>query len=368
MTGIKALVLTACCVICLDAQAQQNDGQAAEVTVDPDGTVHVPAYEVPLSIYMSDEAKRAYIDESLHTPKREPSDDIATERESIDRVLLKPLLDKARAAYAVTIEEKRIGGVQVQVILPAEGVAKQNKDRILINLHGGGLRVGAGALQLIESIPIVGTAKIEVISVGYRLRPEYKFPAACEDIAAVYRELLKRYEPRNIGIYGSSAGGALAAMSVAWFQKEGLPRPGAIGLLSPGSAVSGGDSRYTAAPLNPLFGGNKPAPPATPNPPPIGMEPYFLGADLRDPLISPMLHPKVLARFPPSLLITGTRDFLASSVIHTHRQLVRAGVDAELQVWEGMWHAFYQDVSIPESKEVYEVMAKFFATHLGQSH
>jgi acetyl esterase/lipase len=46
-----------------------------------------------------------------------------------------------------------------------------------------------------------------------------------------FRQLLKHYPPRNIGIYGCSSGGMLTAEAVAWFQKEKLPRPGAIGLF-----------------------------------------------------------------------------------------------------------------------------------------
>jgi len=62
----------------------------------------------------------------------------------------------------------------------------------------------------------------------YRQAPEFAFPAATEDIAAVYRELLKTYRPEDIGIFGCSAGGSLTAQSMAWFLKENLPLPGAI--------------------------------------------------------------------------------------------------------------------------------------------
>lgn len=350
------------------AQGQPSAGQSSKVTVNQDGTVHVPAYEVPLSIYMSDDAKRAYIDASLHTPQIEPANDIVSMRKNTDRVLLMPQLARAKVAYPVLIEEHTIAGRRVDVVTPKEGVPKRNRERILINLHGGGFVIGAGVLQLIESIPIAATAQIKVLSIDYRLSPEHKFPAASEDVAAVYKALLKHYRPQNIGIYGSSAGGALTAMSVAWFQKEKLPPPGAIAILSPGDALAGGDSRYTAPPLNPLFGANAPAPPATPNPPPMPVaSAYFTGVDLKDPLVSPTLHPQVLAQFPPTLLITGTRDFLASTVVQTHRQLVKAGVEADLHIWDGMWHAFYLDVDIPESKEMYEVAAKFFAAHLGST-
>src|SRR6185436_18208567 len=89
------------------------------------------------------------------------------------------------------------------------------------------------------------------------------FPAASEDVSAVYRELLKSYKPQQIGIYGCSAGGALSAQVAAWLPAHGLP---------PQPARS-----------------------------------YFDGVDMSDPMVSPALHLGVLAKFPPTLLITGTR-------------------------------------------------------------
>jgi len=99
-----------------------------------------------------------------------------------------------------------------------------------------------------ESIPIASLGKIKVITVDYREGPEAQFPAASEDVAAVYRALLKTYSPSSIGIYGCSAGGILTAESVAWFQSHGLPTPGAIGLFGSGAVVDRwGDAMYFAA-------------------------------------------------------------------------------------------------------------------------
>ena len=77
--------------------------------------------------------------------------------------------------------------------------------------------------------------KDRVVSLDYRQGPKYRFPAASEDVAAVYAHLLKDHAPRDVGIYGCSAGGMLAAMSVAWFEKHNLPRPGAVGILCAGA-------------------------------------------------------------------------------------------------------------------------------------
>ena len=91
----------------------------------------------------------------------------------------------------------------------------------------------------LESIPIAAVGQIKVVSVDYRMAPEARFPAATEDVVAVYRQLLSRYRPHNIGIYGCSTGGLLTAQTVALLRKEHLPLPGAVGLFCTGASDVG---------------------------------------------------------------------------------------------------------------------------------
>lgn len=310
--------------------------------MDTDGVFHVPAYALPLSTYISGDAQ-AFYKRFAQLP--------LNWGESV--------LERMKTLYPVRIDERRLAGVPTDVVIPRSGIAK-NKSRVLINLHGGGFYCQR-TFQLLESIPIAVTANIKVVSVDYRCAPEYRFPAATEDVATVYRELLKQYKPENIGIYGCSAGGTLTAEFVAWLQKEQLPRPGAIGIFCGADVAGGGDSRW----MTPLVGTASPPPVPNRSPAPGS---YFTGVSVEDPLVSPTLHPKILAKFPPTLLITGTRDFLLSPVVYAHTQLVKAGVDAELHVWEGMGHCFFFFPDIPESRDMYLRTAHFFDTHLGTSH
>src|SRR5262249_8589556 len=127
-----------------------------------------------------------------------------------------------------------------------------------------------------------------------------------------------------------------------------------------GDHILGGDSIFMAPAV-----GSRPPPPV-PNPP-DHPELYFSNVDVRDSLVSPAMYPEVLAKFPPTLLITATRDGLMSSVLHAHSELVKVGVDAQLHVWDGLGHCFFFSVDLPESKDMYKVTAKFFDTHLGRS-
>ena len=74
----------------------------------------------------------------------------------------------------------------------------------------------------------------------------------------------------------------------------------------------------------------------------------------------------MLAKFPPTLLVTGTRGFELSSAVYTHAQLVKQGVDADLHVWEGLFHGFFYNVDVPESRDCFDVIVKFFDKHLGK--
>ena len=188
-----------------------------------------------------------------------------------------------------------------------------------------------------------------------------KFPAASEDVAAVYQELLKTHKPQNIGIYGCSAGGMQTAMSLAWFQKHSLPVPGAVGIFcASAGGIFGGDALYTAVPLGEARLSQPIAPGARP---PLS---YFSDTDPKDPLVSPIDSPEVLAKFPPTLIITGTRGFELSSALYTHEQLVKLGVETDLHVWEGLFHGFFYNVDVPESRDVLNVIVKFFDRHLGR--
>jgi acetyl esterase/lipase len=54
-----------------------------------------------------------------------------------------------------------------------------------------------------------------------------------------------------------------------------------------------------------------------------------------------------------------------SGALYSHTQLVKAGVDAELHCWEGLFHGFFYNPDVPESKDAYNVMVKFFDRKLG---
>ena len=336
-----------------------QDRPAAEppkVIVQADGTVEVPAQSVPISTFLSPEAK-AYVTQHL---KDMQNPEILKQDGGVPR-FMKGYLARDHELFAVDRKDDKIGGVHAYIYTPKDGVSTHNKNRVLINLHGGGFSGCWPGCAELESIPVSALGQIEVISVDYREGPDHKFPAASEDVGRVYAEVLKTHKPNEIGIYGCSAGGMQTAMSVAWFQTHALPTPGAIGIFcaSAGGAF-GGDALYTALPLGEA---RVRLQSESAGPPPLS---YFAGTDPKDPLVSPVASREVLSKFPPTLIITGTRGFELSAALYTHEQLVKAGVDAELHVWEGLFHGFFYNVDVPESRDALDVMIKFFDRHLGR--
>jgi acetyl esterase/lipase len=88
------------------------------------------------------------------------------------------------------------------------------------------------------------------------------------------------------------------------------------------------------------------------------------GSDAKDPVLSPVYAD--LHGFPPTLFITSGRDLLLSGTTILHRAYLRAGVDAQLVVFEALPHAFWNNPELPESKEAHALMADFLAKHVGR--
>jgi acetyl esterase/lipase len=349
---------------------------ARRIEVDPDGTIHVPAFDLPLSAAISPEARQSQILMMSKPGIGLPSfDGINTEaefveyvemfRKNLDAGFIVPLSQAILSQFPVGLRAYEIAGVPVEEFAPE---ACADDRRVLINLHGGAFMSGAIHIGRVESAPVASIGKVKVISVNYRQGYEHKFPAASEDVAAVYRELLKSYPAGNIGIYGCSAGGALTAQVMAWLIHKGFPAPGAIGIFSAGAGGGGGDSAFFGQ-----IGTAQAPPPASAAADPLagvryGKFGYLSDVTPDDYLAMPLSAPRdVLAKYPPTLLISATRAFDMSPAIAFHRALTRAGVDASLQIFDGLGHCFYYSASTPEALDAYDTITRFFDRHLGKA-
>ncbi len=318
--------------------------------IDAQGTAHVTrVVPVPATISIQSQhfLRRA-------EPDQGPPQSLAERRKMTDDYTAGARVAWSQICPNQLVEDK-IAGVPVRIVTP-EGMPDANKDKVLLNLHGGGFNSDSGSYT--ESIPIASYTRIKVVAVLYRLAPEFPFPAAVDDSVAVYKELLKTYKPEHIVIYGTSAGAVLTAEVAAKLKRLGLPLPAALGIFSGmGDFARDGDSIALYA-LRGLSGHLDP--PATgPH------DPYYVGStDPRDPVLSPIYSD--LHGLPPTLFITSGRDLLLSGTVNLHRAYLNAGVDARLVVFDALPHAFWYSPLLPEALEANHIMADFFVKQLGK--
>ena len=114
-------------------------------------------------------------------------------------------LPKLREALGVAVQPSTMAGVKVFIVTP-KSIAPQNRDRVLMHLHGGVRVFGPGESGTREAILMAGFGGFKVISVDYRMPPDFPFPAALDDAVAVYRNLLQTVDAKNVGIFGASGG------------------------------------------------------------------------------------------------------------------------------------------------------------------
>jgi acetyl esterase/lipase len=265
----------------------------------------------------------------------------------------------------VKTEPVTIATVPCYRVTPAE-IAPGHEQRLLVHTHGGAYVFGAGESGLAEAALIAHYSKSPVLSVDYRMPPKHPpFPAAIEDVVAVWRELIESHNPANAAMFGSSAGGGLTMAVTLALKDQRIPLPAALFLGSPWARIDKiADSQFandTTDNLLITYDGL------------LGLAAKLYAHDNRldDPLLSPLEGD--LSGFPPSIIITGTRDLFLSLAAFAHRKLRRSGVDAELHVFEAVSHIqflfFIPDGSggvapVPECVEAMTEVARFFDRHL----
>jgi monoterpene epsilon-lactone hydrolase len=318
--------------------------------IDAQGTAHITRV-VPLPANLSAQARRKL---SRAEPDQVPAQTLAESRAEVAAWAARAAADWNKLCPNQQVEE-RIAGVPVRIVTP-EGMPEANRDKVLLDLHGGGFRLDSGSYT--ESIPMAGFTKIKVVAVLYRLAPEHPFPAAVDDSVAVYKELLKTYKPQHIVIYGTSAGAILTGEVAAKLKQLGLPLPAALGIFSGmGDFAQEGDS-IALFTLRGLAGHLDP-PSSRPH------DPDYAGStDPKDPILSPIYSD--LRGLPPTLFVTSERDLLLSGTVNLHRAFLNAGVDARLVVYDALWHGFWYDTDLPEAIEANHLMAEFFVKQLGK--
>ena len=190
----------------------------------------------------------------------------------------------------------------------------------------------------------------------YTLSTESPFPTALNELLAVYQELLKTLPAKLIAVGGSSAGGNLTLALVHKLKAIGLPVPGALYVGTPNiDFLYAGDTIVTNEYVDNTIVSLKGFVNAF-------HEVYAGDHDLKNPLISPIYGD--FSGFPPTYLVSGTRDLFLSDTVRAHRKLRDAGVVADLNVFEGVPHGAYLVPGSGEYNAALGDLKKFLQIHL----
>jgi monoterpene epsilon-lactone hydrolase len=255
----------------------------------------------------------------------------------------------------VSVKDETIAGVHVYRVKP-ETIPEENRNRLLVHVHGGGYVFFGGMAATREGILMAHYAQTEVLSIDYRMPPDFPFPAAIDDSVAVWKEVIKQHTPRNVALFGTSAGGGLTLAVVIRLKELGVPLPGALMAGTPWSDLTKtGDTYYSNEFVDNELGSLDGSLEA-------GAKLYAGTHDLKEPLISPIYGD--LSGFPPTILLSGTRDLFLSNTVRTHQKLLQSGVHADLLVFEGQSHAQYLEHDAPECAVAFKEVAQFFDGNL----
>ena len=325
------------------------------VTTDAEGSLHLGPRVIPIPTSISEGARKFLANPFPGTAQPDVGDKEAW-RKVVKQAdaMFEPAVDQWLKTVPAKVETRTIAGVTVHVATPH---TIRHPERAHYRIHGGAWAFLGGKFSMGEAAMTSAEMGCVTFGLDYRMPPDHPFPAAVEDGEAVWREIIKQFDPKKVAISGSSAGGNLSATVTLKIRDAGLPMPGAVGMLTPATDLTGaGDTRNTNAGIDTVL-----------RPVPTMVALYADGHDLTDPYISPLFG-DFTNGFPPTFLQSGTRDLLLSDTVRLHRRLLQAGVTAELHVWEAMPHGGFGGIfglPTPEDQEMSETFVKFVDRHLG---
>ena len=233
-----------------------------------------------------------------------------------------------------TYEKISINGVKAEYL---KNPKQKKSARVVLQLHGGGY-IGAlsDSYRDLAVKQAVLTDAREVYMVDYRIAPENIYPAALEDAAQVYAELLKRgIDSKNIIVFGDSAGGNLALELSLYLKEKNLPQPAMLILISPWTTFETNlPSRSENADRDLILGKINPVMyPAASNTPIYGGD-----IPLNDPRLSPIYAD--LKDLPPMLIQIGGYELFVDEGIELLKKATADNLDVTLTVYAGMSHDF----------------------------
>ena len=228
------------------------------------------------------------------------------------------------AEASVKVEQTLVNGVNSYWFTPENAIT----DRIIIYLHGGVYALGSVRSHGSLVSHIANKLKTTILFVDYALAPERPYPAANNDVFAVYTALLKDHPGYRLGFIGDSAGGGLTVSTVSEILKQQLPLPYAVAMISPWIDLNCD---------NPSYESNKAKDPI------LGI--HILGGAAKDYLADAILgavNPADLAlsTFPPVLITVGTNEVLFDDSLNFYDVAKGLQPNSALTIYDDQYHVW----------------------------
>lgn len=233
---------------------------------------------------------------------------------------------------------------------------------IYLHIHGGGHTIGTADGQDQTLGKLARSLNIAVVSIEYRLAPEHPWPLPADDCEAAALWLVtamgEEFGTDKIVIGGESAGAHLSAVTMLRLRdRHGFSGFAGANLvygvydlsMTPGLRQWGDRNLIINRPICEWFGDNLLPP-----------DRYDLEAK-RDPSISPLFAD--LTGLPPALFSVGTLDPIIDDTLFMALRWVRAGLDAQLEIYPGGVHAF-DILPITIAREARQKMHAFIAARI----
>lgn len=265
------------------------------------------------------------------------------------------MLASVRLPEGTQVQDVPVAGMP-SLWVRAPGVP-ENCAKTVLYFHGGGFFSGSPETHRGLAAEISKAAEARVLLPGYRMAPDYLYPAAHEDALAAYRWLIDAgVAPKDIALAGDSSGGMPALATLVALRDAGEPLPAAAVLLSPWLDITDFDgASYTAcAALDPMVDmeGTK-----------RDTEYYF---KTEENCCQAALLKRDMAGMPPLLIQCGDQEILLSDSMTLAERAEAAGVDVTLEVWPELWHIFQVLTAIlPEAVEAVGHIGAFLRARLG---
>ena len=273
---------------------------------------------------------------------------------SEQRRLLKEVLSAQPLPADVTVTAAALGGVPTAEIT-VDGVEPRH---VVLYFHGGVYVMGDAFLAAGLAAQVGRRTRAKVISVDYRLAPEYPYPAAVDDALAAYEALLHDTAPQDIAFAGESAGGGLTIATLVNARDHGLPLPAAAFLMSPYADLTlAGTTMDTKRDADPLL---------SPEALQARVADYAAGHDAALGLISPIFAD--LSGLPPLIIQAGTHEVLLDDAVRLARQAAIADVQVTLDITPGVPHVFQAYYPIlDEAAAALDRAGQFLSAHLASA-